>query len=219
MRVLVVEDEPLLADSIARGLRDEGMAVDVVLDGENALERATVNAYDVMVLDRDIPVVHGDQVCRQLIADGISTRIIMLTAARATGDRIEGLTIGADDYLPKPFAFGELVARIRALARRPGTGIAPILTGGDVVVDPMRRVATRQGARLQLTRKEFGVLETLLAANGRVVSAEELLEQVWDEHADPFTHVVRMTIMKLRRKLGDPPIIETLPGAGYRVIT
>jgi DNA-binding response OmpR family regulator len=219
MRVLVVEDEPFLADSIARGLRDEGMAVDVALDGEQALERATVNAYDVIVLDRDIPAVHGDQVCRQLVADGVAARIIMLTAARATGDRIEGLTIGADDYLPKPFAFGELVARIRALARRSGTGIAPILAARDVVVDPMRRVATRQGARLQLTRKEFGVLETLFGANGRVVSAEELLERVWDEHADPFTHVVRMTIMKLRRKLGDPPIIETLPGEGYRVIT
>jgi DNA-binding response OmpR family regulator len=218
VRVLVVEDEPALADSIARGLRDEGMAVDLALDGEQALARATINTYDVIVLDRDLPVVHGDDVCRQLVASGVETRIIMLTAARAVGDRIVGLTIGADDYLPKPFAFGELVARIRALARRPAAGIAPILTVGDLIVDPMRRVATRQGALVQLTRKEFGVLETLLSANGHIVSAEQLLERVWDEHADPFTHVVRMTIMKLRRKLGDPPVIETLPGEGYRVI-
>jgi DNA-binding response OmpR family regulator len=171
------------------------------------------------VLDRDLPLLHGDDVCRHLVADGVDARIIMLTAARATGDRIEGLTLGADDYLPKPFAFGELVARIRALARRPGAALAPVLVAGDVVVDPARRVATRQGTRLPLTRKEFGVLETLVAADGRVVSAEELLERVWDEHADPFTHVVRMTIMKLRRKLGDPPVIETRPGEGYRVVT
>jgi len=219
VRVLIVEDEPVLADSIARGLRDEGMAVDLAFDGGQALERACVTAYDVIVLDRDIPVVHGDDVCRRLVADGIDARIIMLTAARATGDRIQGLSIGADDYLPKPFAFGELVARIRAVARRSRVGLAPVLTASDLVVDPMRRIATRQGQRLQLTRKEFGVLETLLGADGRVVSAEELLERVWDEHADPFTHVVRMTIMKLRRKLGEPPLIETLPGEGYRVMS
>jgi DNA-binding response OmpR family regulator len=218
VRILIVEDEPILADSIARGLRDEGMAVDVALDGGSGLERATVNDYDVVVLDRDLPVVHGDDVCRRLVAGRVRARIIMLTAARATGDRIDGLMIGADDYLPKPFAFGELVARIRALARRSARPVAPVLTVTDVVVDTTRRVATREGRRLQLTRKEFGVLETLIGADGRVVSSEELLERVWDEHADPFTHVVRMTIMKLRRKLGDPPLIETLAGEGYRIL-
>ena len=217
MRVLVVEDEPVLADSIARGLRDEGMAVDVALDGGQALSRAAVNAYDVIVLDRDLPVVHGDDVCRELLAAEIGARILMLTAARAVGDRVAGLTLGADDYLPKPFAFGELVARIRALARRPNVVTPPLLHVQDLVVDPTMRTATRAGQRLTLSRKEFAVLETLLAARGAVVSAETLLERVWDEHADPFTGTVRMTIMKLRRKLGEPPLIETLTGEGYRI--
>jgi DNA-binding response OmpR family regulator len=215
--VLVVEDEAVLAESIARGLRDEGMAVDIALDGATALERAAVNRYDVIVLDRDLPVMHGDDVCRRLSADGSVARVLMLTAARAVGERIAGLSLGADDYLPKPFAFGELVARVRALARRSGPPLPAILGCGGLTVDPRLRVATRDGRRLTLTRKELAVLEALLEADGAVVSAEDLLERVWDEHADPFTGTVRMTIMKLRRKLGDPPVIETLPGEGYRI--
>jgi DNA-binding response OmpR family regulator len=218
VRVLVAEDEDLLADSIARGLRWEGMAVDIALDGAVALEKASVSRYDVVILDRDLPKVHGDDVCRQLVAGGRGERILMLTAARAVSDRIDGLGMGADDYLPKPFAFGELVARVRALARRRDAATPPLLAAGDVVVDTARRLAFRDGARLPLTRKELAVLEVLLAADGAVVSAEELLERVWDDNTDPFTNIVRMTVMKLRRKLGEPVIIETVVGEGYRIL-
>ncbi len=217
MRILLVEDEERLANTIARGLRREGMAVDVVFDGKSALDKAAVNSYDVVVLDRNLPVMHGDDVCRHLIAEQSPCRILMLTAAGSIDDRVTGLTLGADDYLPKPFALQELVARIRALARRPATPVPPVLVRGDLVLDPARHVAERAGVDLSLTKKEFGLLEVLLAAEGRVVSAEELLEKVWDENADPFTNVVRVTIMTLRRKLGDPPLIETVTGVGYRI--
>ncbi len=217
MRVLVVEDEEVLADAIAVGLRREGMAVDLALDGASALEKADVNDYDVVVLDRDLPGVHGDDVCRTLTSGDEAPRILMLTASVNVVDRVDGLSLGADDYLGKPFAFAELVARIRALARRPPLQVPTVLRRGDLVVDSARRVATRAGRRLDLTRKELGVLETLLAADGSVVSAEELLEKVWDEHADPFTNTVRVTVMKLRRKLGDPPVVETVVGEGYRI--
>ena len=217
MRVLVVEDEEALADAVARGLRREGMAVDVVHDGAGALDHARVNAYDVVVLDRDLPEVHGDAVCRELAGGGGGSRILMLTAATDVADRVRGLTLGADDYLGKPFAFTELVARVRALGRRPTTAVPPVLQRAGVRLDPARRVATRDGEYLPLTRKELGVLEVLLAAGGAVVSSEELLEKVWDEHADPFTNAIRVTVMTLRRKLGDPPVIETVVGTGYRV--
>ena len=217
MRVLVVEDEEVLADAIARGLRREAMAVDVSRDGESALDRIAVNRYDVVVLDRDIPAVHGDEVCRQLAADQAAPRILMLTASSGVEDRVEGLTLGADDYLPKPFAFTELVARIRALARRAGPALPPVIERGGLSVDPARRVASRDGRFLRLTNKELAVLEILLVADGAVVSAEELLERAWDEHADPFTNAVRVMMVKLRRKLGNPPLIETVPGAGYRI--
>jgi DNA-binding response OmpR family regulator len=217
MRILVVEDEAALADVVARGLRQAGLAVDVALDGEEALDKAIVTSYEVVVLDRQLPGVHGDEVCRELLGIDPPPRILMLTAARGVDSRIEGLTIGADDYLPKPFVMAELVARIRALGRRPGAAIPPLLTVDDLVVDPARRVATRAGTPLSLTRKEFGVLEVLATTPGRVVSAEELLERVWDEEADPFTNAVRITIMTLRRKLGDPPLIETVIGVGYRL--
>ncbi len=217
MRVLLVEDEERLANTIARGLRREGMAVDVVLDGKSALQKTAVNSYDVVVLDRNLPLVHGDEVCRQLVARQSICRILMLTAAGSIEDRVAGLDIGADDYLPKPFALQELVARIRALGRRAVPPVPPVLSRGDLVLDPARHVAERGGVDLQLTKKEFGLLQVLLAAEGRVVSAEELLEKVWDENADPFTNVVRVTIMTLRKKLGDPPLIETVTGVGYRI--
>ncbi len=217
MRVLVVEDETVLADAIARGLRQEGMAVDVSLDGADALEKGTVNRYDVVVLDRDLPRVHGDEVCRKLAAGGTTARVLMLTAAGSVDDRVDGLTIGADDYLGKPFAFSELVARVRALARRTGEALPPVLERYGLRLDPARREATRDGHFLHLTRKEFGVLEVLLAAGGAVVSAEDLLERVWDEHTDPFTNTVRVTVMNLRRKLGRPQLIETVVGVGYRL--
>jgi DNA-binding response OmpR family regulator len=217
MRVLLVEDEERLANTIARGLRREGMAVDVVLDGKSALAKTAVNSYDVVVLDRNLPVVHGDDVCRQLVARQALTRILMLTAAGSIQDRVTGLDLGADDYLPKPFALRELVARIRALSRRAVPPVPPVLATGDLTLDPARHVAERAGRDLGLTKKEFGVLEALLSAEGRVVSAEELLEKVWDENADPFTNVVRVTIMTLRRKVGDPPLIETIPGVGYKI--
>jgi DNA-binding response OmpR family regulator len=217
VRVLVVEDEVVLAAAITRGLRREGMAVDVAFDGADALEKAAINRYEVIVLDRDLPGVHGDEVCRKLAAEQTTSRILMLTAAGTVDDRVEGLNLGADDYLGKPFAFSELLARIRALARRGDEPTPPVLSRHDVVLDPARREATRGGHFLRLTRKEFGVLEVLLAADGAVISAEELLERVWDEHADPFTHTVRVTVMNLRRKLGAPPLIETVIGAGYRL--
>ena len=217
MRVLVVEDEEVLADTIARGLRREAMAVDVAYDGASALDRVAVNPYDVVVLDRDLPAVHGDEVCRRLAGDRQAPRILMLTASAGVEDRVEGLTIGADDYLPKPFAFTELVARVRALGRRTGPARPPVIERNGLTVDPARRVAARDGRFLRLTNKELSVLEILLAADGAVVSAEELLERAWDEHADPFTNAVRVMMVKLRRKLGSPPLIETVPGAGYRV--
>jgi DNA-binding response OmpR family regulator len=225
VRVLVVEDEDALADAIARGLRREGMAVDVAGDGGVALEKAATNGYDVVVLDRDLPVVHGDDVCRKLIASspapGASEvpRILMLTASGDLDDRVDGLMLGADDYLGKPFAFTELVARIRALARRGGLAVKPVLEVGDVVLDPARHFVTRAGRPLPVTRKELAVLEVLIRAGGTVVSPEQLLERAWDEHADPFTNTIRVTVMNLRRKLGDPPVIETVVGSGYRLVT
>jgi DNA-binding response OmpR family regulator len=217
VRVLVVEDEALLADAVARGLRREGMAVDVALDGAAGLQRASVNRYDVIVLDRDLPQLHGDELCRVLADGSDPARILMLTASGEVDDRVTGLSIGADDYLPKPFAFAELVARIRALGRRSQSPLPPVLAVADIVLDPGRREATRAGRYLHLTKKEFAVLEILLGAGGVVVSAEDLLERAWDEHTDPFTNSVRVTVMKLRRKLGTPPIIETVPGSGYRI--
>jgi DNA-binding response OmpR family regulator len=217
MRVLVVEDERALADAVARGLRREGMAVDVSYDGVEGHEMATVTRYDVAVLDRDLPGMSGDALCADLLASGALTRVLMLTASGTVADRVEGLRLGADDYLPKPFAFDELVARVRALGRRATPVAPPVLEIRDLVVDPSRRVATRSGRSLDLTRKEFGILEVLLSAGGAVVSSEELLERVWDANADPFTTTVRVTMMTLRRKLGDPPVIETVVGSGYRI--
>jgi DNA-binding response OmpR family regulator len=217
MRVLIVEDEERLADTIARGLRRYGMAIDVALDGEDGLEKASLNDYDVIVLDRDLPGLHGDEVCRRLRLEGRRAGVIMLTASGEVEARIEGLRLGADDYLGKPFAFEELVARVEALARRSQPAVAPILSSDGVVLDSSRREARRGDRRLHLTNKEFGILEVLLQADGRVVSSEELLERVWDEHADPFTTVVRVTMGTLRKKLGDPPIIHTVVGKGYRI--
>ncbi|HEU5110937.1 MAG TPA: response regulator transcription factor [Micromonosporaceae bacterium] len=217
MRVLVVEDERNLADAIVRGLRRHGMAVDVAYDGNAGHEMAFVTRYDVVVLDRDLPGVHGDTICADLVASGALTRVLMLTASGTVANKVEGLQLGADDYLPKPFAFDELVARVQALGRRATPATPPVLAVGDLVLDQGRRVATRGGAVLDLTRKEFGVLEELLKARGAVVSSEELLERVWDANADPFTTIVRVTVMTLRKKLGDPPLIDTVVGAGYRV--
>jgi DNA-binding response OmpR family regulator len=217
MRVLIAEDERRLADAIARGLRREGMAVDLAPDGSEALIKARVVRYDVLVLDRDLPVLHGDDVCRQLRQERPETGILMLTAASALDDLVDGLSLGADDYLTKPFRFAELVARIRALGRRSVPVRPAVLRHADVELDPARRSVTRGGAEVELTRKELSVLETLLAADGATVSAEELLERVWDDQTDPFTNVVRMTIMTLRRKLGEPQLIETVIGVGYRM--
>jgi DNA-binding response OmpR family regulator len=217
MRVLVVEDHAKLAMTLATGLRQAGMAVDVVFDGDDALDHLAVTSYDVVVLDRDIPGVHGDDVCRELTARGSPSRVLMLTAAGEVADRVDGLSIGADDYLSKPCDFTELVARIRALVRRPGTSLPPTLTYGDLQLDPSRRIATRAERPLSLNPKEFAVLEVLLAAPGIVVSAEEILERVWDEAADPFSPAVRITISRLRAKLGDPPLIETVAKVGYRL--
>jgi len=213
----MAEDHAELAETVAAGLRREGMAVDIALDGQQALDRARVAGYDVIVLDRDLPEVHGDDVCSALVADGCQSRILMLTAAATIEDRVDGLSLGADDYLPKPFAFAELVARIRALARRARPPLPPVLVRGDLRLDPAHRVATRAGRRLALTPKEFAVLQLLLEAQGAVVSAEELLDKVWDEMADPFTTTVKVTIYRLRAKLGDPPVIETVAKAGYRI--
>jgi DNA-binding response OmpR family regulator len=217
MRVLVVEDFEILARTIGTGLRREGMAVDVVLDGDDALEHLAVTRYDVVVLDRDLPGVHGDEVCRQIVAGPAQSRVLMLTAASTVRERVDGLGIGADDYLPKPFDFAELVARVRALARRSAAALPPTLESGDLALDPSRRHAVRAGRRLELSPKEFALLECLLASRGRVVSAEELLERVWDEAADPFTTAVKTTIRRLRAKLGDPPVIHTVREGGYRI--
>ncbi len=217
MRVLVVEDQPRVADAVARGLRRTGAAVDTALDGETGLFKARVNPYDVIVLDRDLPKLHGDEVCRTLNAEQPDQKILMLTAARGVDDLVEGLAIGADDYLAKPFRFEELVARVGALARRSGEARQPVLERGDLVLDPARRIATRAGRDLELSLKEFGVLQELMAADGAIVSSEELLERVWDENADPFTNTVRMVLVTLRRKLGDPSPIQTVRGSGYRI--
>jgi DNA-binding response OmpR family regulator len=217
MRVLVAEDHERLARAVAVGLRRHGMTVDVALDGDRALDRLAVSHYDVVVLDRDLPGMHGDDICRTLAAERSPSRILMLTAARSVQDRVEGLSLGADDYLPKPFDFAELVARVQALARRPGALAPAILVYGDLRLDPARRTASRGGRPLALTRKEFAVLECLLASGGRPVSAEELLQQVWDEATNPFTTTVKATINRLRAKLGDPPVIETIRESGYRI--
>jgi DNA-binding response OmpR family regulator len=217
MKVLVVEDEAQLADAIARGLRREGVAVDTAHDGDLALEKAAIVPYDVIVLDRDLPRVHGDDVCQTLRAGGSPARILMLTASGTLEDRVVGLNLGADDYLPKPFAFVELVARVRALGRRQPVAPNMVLERGDLRVDAARHDVTRDGEPIPLTPKELAVLEALLVANGAVVSPETLLDQVWDEHVDPFTNVVRVTIMTLRKKLGPPAVVETVIGAGYRV--
>ena len=217
MRVLVVEDHEVLARTLGTGLRREGMAVDVVQDGDDALERASITRYDVIVLDRDLPGVHGDEVCRRLVAQRSATRVLMLTAASTVKDRVDGLSLGADDYLPKPFDFAELVARVRALGRRATVPLPPVLECGDVTVDPGARAAFRGGRRLTLSPKELAVLECLLTYAGVVVSTEELLERVWDEAANPFTNTVKTTIGRLRAKLGEPPVIETVREGGYRV--
>jgi DNA-binding response OmpR family regulator len=218
MRVLIAEDERRLAEAIARGLRREGMAVDLAPDGSDALVKARVIRYDVLVLDRDLPGLHGDEVCRAVRGERPDTGILMLTAAGAVEDLVEGLSLGADDYLAKPFRFAELVARIRALARRSVPRPPPVLLHSDLELDPAGRRLTRAGRPIELARKEFAVLETLMAAQGATVSAEELLERVWDEQTDPFTNVVRMTIMTLRRKLGEPQVVETVIGVGYRMV-
>jgi DNA-binding response OmpR family regulator len=217
MRVLVIEDDAELAEAIGVGLRREQLAVDIAHDGPAGLDLALVNGHDVIVLDRDLPGLHGDDVCTELVTAGGRSRVLMLTAAATIEDRVDGLGLGADDYLPKPFAFAELVARVRALLRRAQPAMPPVLARGDIMLDPGRRVASRGGRVLDLGPKEFGVLELLLAAQGRVVSAEELLQRVWDEMADPFTTAVKVTISRLRRKLGDPPVIDTIAQAGYRI--
>jgi DNA-binding response OmpR family regulator len=217
MRVLVVEDHSELAEAVASGLRREGMAVDVTGDGEAGIVNARVYEYDVIVLDRDLPRLHGDEVCRRLTADGIRARVLMLTASGGIEDRVEGLGLGADDYLPKPFAFAELVARVRALARRAQPALPPVLEAGDLQLDSARRLARRGGARLDLSAKEFAVLELLMGAHGAVISSEELLARAWDEAADPFSNVVKVTVSRLRRKLGEPDPIETVQGGGYRI--
>ena len=217
MRVLIAEDDSELAEVLATGLRRENMAIDIALTGDSAEEKLTATDYDVLVLDRDLPGTHGDDVCRQVVASGVPTRILMLTAAGSVGDRVAGLTLGADDYLAKPFAFAELVARIRALARRARAALPPLLSHADLSLDPSRLIAERSGQRLRLTPKEFSVLEVLLGARGSVVTTEQLLERVWDENADPFTNTVRTTVMRLRQKLGQPPLIRTVPGRGYQM--
>jgi len=217
MRVLVVEDEATLADAVARGLRREGMAVDVAYDGDAGHEKAAITRYDVIVLDRDLPGMGGDELCARIVSSGAVTRVLMLTASGTLADKVDGLSRGADDYLAKPFDFPELVARCRALGRRATPAAPPTLVAGDIVLDPARRSVTRAGRPVELTRKELGVLEVLMGAAGAVVSSEELLERVWDENADPFTTTVRVTVMTLRKKLGGPGVIETVVGAGYRV--
>ncbi len=215
----MVEDEAALADAVARGLRREGMAVDVALDGDAGHEKVSITRYDVVILDRDLPGMGGDELCRLITGNAELSRVLMLTASGSVADKVSGLSLGADDYLTKPFAFAELVARVRALGRRATPATPPTMLSGDVELDPARRLVTKDGRRLELTRKEFGVLEVLMAAAGTVVSSEELLERVWDENADPFTTTVRVTVMTLRKKLGEPGLIETVVGSGYRVPT
>lgn len=215
--MLVVEDDEALAETVATGLRRAAMAVDVVLDGSDGLDRALLNEYDVIVLDRDLPGLHGDRVCEEIVGAGRRSRILMLTASSTIDERVDGLGLGADDYLTKPFAFAELVARVGALARRAQPSLPPVLVTGDLEVDTAQRRAWRRGQDLDLSPNEFGVLELLVAAHGRVVSAEELLERVWDEQSDPFSSVVKVTMSRLRSKLGDPPVIETVPRSGYRI--
>ncbi|EXU62878.1 response regulator transcription factor [Streptomyces sp. DSM 41524] len=217
MRVLVVEDDQEMAQAVAVGLRRAQMAVDVAFDGAGGLERALLSDYDVIVLDRDLPGMHGDEICSELIASGCRSRVLMLTAAASAEDLVDGLNLGADDYLAKPFDFPVLIARIGALARRAHPAVPPVVHHGDLVVDTARRKAARAGRPLELAPKEFGVLELLLSAKGRAVSAEELLERVWDEAADPFTSAVKITISRLRAKLGEPPVIETVAKRGYRI--
>jgi two-component system, OmpR family, response regulator VanR len=217
VRVLLAEDERGVADAVARGLRREGMAVDVAYDGAGALDKARLNGYDVVVLDRDLPALHGDEVCRVLRDEEPDSRVLMLTAAATLDDLVDGLSLGADDYLPKPFAFAELVARVRALARRAGPASPPTLVARDLELDPSRRTVTRAGRPIELTPKEFELLAALMQADGAVLSNDQLVARVWDENADPFTNSVRMTVLRLRRKLGNPPVIETVKGAGYRV--
>jgi DNA-binding response OmpR family regulator len=217
VRVLVVEDERLLADAVATGLRREGMAVDVTYDGISAEQRLAINDYDIVVLDRDLPGIHGDEICRHLAANHPQVRVLMLTAASDVTDRVEGLGLGADDYLGKPFAFVELVARVRALSRRTRRAVPPALERHGLRLDPARQQVTRDGRPVMLGRKELGVLEELMRADGAVVSAEQLLEKVWDENADPFTNTVRVTVMTLRKKLGEPQLVHTVIGAGYRI--
>jgi DNA-binding response OmpR family regulator len=217
MRVLVVEDHPKLALTVATGLRHAGMAVDVAFDGRDALDQVAEADYDVVVLDRDLPGVSGDEVCRRLVRHGSTIRVLMLTAAGDLEDRVQGLGLGADDYLPKPFEFPELVARIRALCRRPGQSLPPVLSRDAIELDPARRTATRAGRDLGLNPKEFAVLEILLAAHGTVVSSEQLLTRAWDQNADPFSQAVKTTMSRLRAKLGDPPVIETVAKSGYRI--
>jgi DNA-binding response OmpR family regulator len=216
VRVLLADDERLLADTVAAGLRKLAMAVDVCYDGEAAVERLSVHSYDVAVLDRDMPGRSGDDVCRWMVRSHLGTRILILTAASGIRDRVDGLGFGADDYLTKPFAFAELTARIQALARRPPTGFAPVLDEAGIVLDVPRHRAMRDGRVLDLTPKEFAVLSVLMRSSGRVVSAEDLLEQAWDENADPFTNAVRVAVMTLRKKLGEPPVVHTVPRVGYR---
>src|ERR1700742_2425884 len=217
MRILVAEDEPRIAAAVARGLRREGMAVDIAPDGAAALYKARINPYDVIVLDRDLPEVHGDDVCRTLNAEQPGIKVLMLTASRTTDDIVHGLSLGADDYMLKPFRFAELVARVHALARRAGPARPAVRARADIELDPARRVVTRAGEEVALARKEFGVLHALMAAEGNVVTTEDLLANVWDQNIDPFSNIVRMAVMKLRRKLGEPAVIETVPGVGYRM--
>ncbi|WP_344652647.1 response regulator transcription factor [Cryptosporangium japonicum] len=219
MRILVAEDERVLADTVAEGLRRLSMAVDVTYDGDTALERLAVNRYDVAVLDRDLPGSTGDEVCRWIVAHGTGTRVLLLTAAAGIRERVEGLGLGADDYLTKPFAFAELVARLQALSRRSAPALPPVLERDGIVLDVARHAASRDGLPLALSPKEYAVLHVLMRADGRVVSTEDLLEQAWDEHTDPFTNTVRTTVMTLRRKLGEPSPIRTVPRVGYRLGT
>ncbi|WP_329286542.1 response regulator transcription factor [Streptomyces sp. NBC_00691] len=217
MRVLVVEDEAFLAEMIAEGLRRDALAVDIAADGLEALRKLQLGEYDVLVLDRDLPGMHGDDVCRRVVEQRLMTRVLMLTAAGTVRDRVEGLGLGADDYLAKPFAYDELLARVLALGRRARPALPPVLERAGVVLDTARRQVSRDGRHLQLSRKEFAVLEALLRAEGAVVSGEDLIEQVWEEHTSYRTNAVRVTLSKLRAKLGEPPVVETVPGSGYRI--